>query len=128
MPGGGAEQRPEDWWRALVAATRRLLARHDGSAAEIAACCARERGSVPVDEAGALRRGAPHRVAVRRAARMRGMSLPRIRHGVQVLGDHIDRVDTTQTLTDLRRFDARAILVGADRDFARFPGLHRREP
>ena len=47
---------------------------------------------------------------------------------VQVLGDHIDRVDTTQTLTDLRRFDARAILVGADRDFARFPGLHRREP
>jgi hypothetical protein len=26
-----------------------------------------------------------------------------------VLGDHIDRVDTTQTLTDLRRFDARAM-------------------
>jgi xylulokinase len=22
LPGGGAEQRPDDWWRALVAATR----------------------------------------------------------------------------------------------------------
>ena len=30
LPGGGAEQRPEDWWRALVAAARRLLASHPG--------------------------------------------------------------------------------------------------
>jgi sugar (pentulose or hexulose) kinase len=37
LPGGGAEQRPEDWWRALVAATRRLLARHPGPAIDIAA-------------------------------------------------------------------------------------------
>ncbi len=27
LPGGGAEQRPEDWWSAIVSATRRLFAR-----------------------------------------------------------------------------------------------------
>ena len=27
LPGGGAEQDPEDWWRAFVAGTRQLLAR-----------------------------------------------------------------------------------------------------
>ena len=50
---GGAEQAPEDWWRALVAATRRLLARHSGSAADVAAVCcsSQSEGTVPVDRA-----------------------------------------------------------------------------
>ncbi len=55
LPGGGAEQDPEDWWRALVAATRRLLARHAGSRDEIVAvCCSTQgEGTVPVGEDGA---------------------------------------------------------------------------
>ena len=98
LPGGGAEQRPEDWWRALVAATRRLLARHDGSAAEIAAvCCSTQsEGTVPVDEAGAPltdcilwmdMRGAPHlRRQFGGPLSMQGMSLPRIRRWVRLTG------------------------------------------
>ena len=54
LPGGGAEQAPDDWWRALVAATRRLLARHAGPASDIAAvCCSTQgEGAVPVDREG----------------------------------------------------------------------------
>jgi xylulokinase len=54
LPGGGAEQRPDDWWRALVTATRRLLARPEGPAADVAAvCCSTQgEGTVPVDQAG----------------------------------------------------------------------------
>ena len=37
-PGGGAEQDPDDWWRALVATTRRLLER-TAAADRIAAVC-----------------------------------------------------------------------------------------
>jgi len=98
LPGGGAEQRPDDWWRALVAATRRLLASHPGPAADIAAvCCSTQgEGTVPVDHDGnALMgcilwmdmRGAP---CLRRQfgglANMQGISLPRIRRWIRLTG------------------------------------------
>ena len=37
LPGGGAEQDPADWWRAVVTATRRLTARGLVPARDIAA-------------------------------------------------------------------------------------------
>src|SRR5258705_191811 len=53
-PGGGAEQDPEDWWRAICAASRRLLERHPEQARRIAAvgCTAQWSGTVPVDGDG----------------------------------------------------------------------------
>ncbi|HTX70050.1 MAG TPA: FGGY-family carbohydrate kinase [Thermoleophilia bacterium] len=98
LPGGGAEQRPDDWWRAVVAATRRVLAGHDGPGADIAAvCCSTQgEGTVPVDESGAPlancilwmdMRGAPN---LRRQfggfPAMQGISLLRVRRWVKLTG------------------------------------------
>lgn len=53
-PDGGAEQDPEDWWRAIVTATRRLLARHPAPTEGIAAVSitAHWFGTVPVGPDG----------------------------------------------------------------------------
>ncbi|HWA77375.1 MAG TPA: FGGY-family carbohydrate kinase [Polyangiaceae bacterium] len=53
-PGGGAEQRPDDWWRALRAATERLLARDLAPRAAIAAIGVTSQwsGTVALDSAG----------------------------------------------------------------------------
>lgn len=52
LPGGGAEQDPDAWWRAIVTATRRLLARIP--AEDVAAICMSSQwgGLVPVDAGG----------------------------------------------------------------------------
>ncbi len=71
LPDGGAEQDPDEWWRAIVAATRRLIEKDRVSVEEIAAICctAQWSGTVAVDRSGrplmnALiwmdARGAPH--------------------------------------------------------------------
>lgn len=54
LDGGGAEQDPEDWWRAVVAATRRVLAEAGADPAGVAgvACSAQWSGTVPVDRDG----------------------------------------------------------------------------
>lgn len=54
LPDGGAEQDPEDWWRALSTATDRLLARELVPRTEIAALAvtAQWAGTVPIDAAG----------------------------------------------------------------------------
>lgn len=39
LPGGGAEQDPEEWWRAFTGAARRLLKRHHVSRARVDAVC-----------------------------------------------------------------------------------------
>src|SRR3954453_3718650 len=54
LPGGGAEQDPQAWWRAIVAATRRLLARSLVPVEDIVAICMSSQwgGLVPVDEHG----------------------------------------------------------------------------
>ena len=54
LPGGGAEQDPDDWWRALVTATRRLTGRGLVPLDDIAAICVSTQwgGLVPVDSKG----------------------------------------------------------------------------
>lgn len=54
LPGGGAEQDPDEWWRAIAVATRRLLDRNLAPAEDIAAICMSSQwgGLVPVDAAG----------------------------------------------------------------------------
>lgn len=71
LPGGGAEQDPDDWWRAIVAATRRLLDRQVVPRDAVVAACMSGQwgGTVAVDAAGRAvhpaviwmdSRGAPH--------------------------------------------------------------------
>ncbi|MGH9209405.1 MAG: xylulokinase [Acidimicrobiales bacterium] len=72
LSGGGAEQDPDQWWQAIVAATRRLLAQPDApsSRAVVAACMSGQwGGTVAVDSGGRPvhpaviwmdSRGAPH--------------------------------------------------------------------
>lgn len=54
FPNGGAEQDPDDWWRAITEAARRLLARQPAERDKIAAVCctAQWSGTVAVDEGG----------------------------------------------------------------------------
>jgi xylulokinase len=55
LADGGAEQDPEEWWRAVVTATQRLLARGLVDPDQIIAICCTSQwsGTVPVDAAGA---------------------------------------------------------------------------
>ena len=52
--GGGAEQDPDDWWRAIVAATRRITDRNLVPAEQILAVAVTSQwaGTVPVDQDG----------------------------------------------------------------------------
>jgi xylulokinase len=54
LAGGGAEQDPEDWWRALVRGTRRVLSVAGVDAGRVVAigCSAQWSGTVPVDRDG----------------------------------------------------------------------------
>ncbi len=50
-PDGGAEQRPDEWWSAVVVAARRLLARGLAPVADVVAVCCTSQwsGTVAVD-------------------------------------------------------------------------------
>jgi len=54
FPGGGAEQDPDDWWRAITTAAKRLLSRSLVPADSIVAisCTTQWLGTVPVDRDG----------------------------------------------------------------------------
>ena len=54
LPGGGAEQDPEDWWQAICRASRRLLARPEAQNIPIVGVCATTQwsGTVAVDRGG----------------------------------------------------------------------------
>src|SRR5262245_13507239 len=54
LPGGGAEQDPADWWRAIVAAARRLLDAHPAERDHVLAVAITGQwaGTVAVDAAG----------------------------------------------------------------------------
>ncbi len=54
LPHGGAEQDPQDWWRAIQIATQRLLARKLVPVEQIEALCCTTQwsGTVAVDQAG----------------------------------------------------------------------------
>ncbi len=78
-PGGGAEQRPADWWSAITTASRRLLAGRDADVRAVA-ITGQWAGTVALDEAGEPlgdaviwldTRGAEHARTVGRRARAR---------------------------------------------------------
>lgn len=54
LPGGGAEQRPTDWWEAIVRATRRMLEQSDVPKERIrgVCCTAQWSGTVPIGQDG----------------------------------------------------------------------------
>jgi xylulokinase len=54
LPGGGAEQDPDDWWQAITGCVQRLLASHPGAKDNVEAICFSSQwgGTVPVDEHG----------------------------------------------------------------------------
>lgn len=54
LPNGGAEQKPDDWWNAIVRAAKRVLAQNNALVRNIAAiaCTTQWSGTVPVDRAG----------------------------------------------------------------------------
>jgi len=60
LPGGGAEQRPDDWWASIKSCTQRLLGRNLVPVEQIAAVCctAQWSGTVPVDKDGVPLRNA----------------------------------------------------------------------
>lgn len=60
LPGGGAEQNPDEWWQALAATTRGALSSAGVAPREVRgmAFCAQMQGFVPVDRAGHALRNA----------------------------------------------------------------------
>ena len=54
LAGGGAEQDPDDWWHAILAASRCLRERHPHEYAQVTAICMSSQwgGLVPVDADG----------------------------------------------------------------------------
>lgn len=60
LPGGGAEQRPDDWWNAFTKSARQILDAHDAERSRVVAVCfsTQGEGTVAVDAEGcALRNG-----------------------------------------------------------------------
>ena len=98
LPGGGAEQRPDDWWEGLVAAAGRLLRSRPAAAREVVAVCcsAQGEGTVPVDAQGRPlmnailwmdMRGAPALARqFRGVVNYSGLSVPRIRRWIRLTG------------------------------------------
>ena len=54
LPGGGAEQDPQDWWNAFLSTAKKLIARQVVPLEDIVAVCssAQGEGTVPVDKDG----------------------------------------------------------------------------
>lgn len=98
LPGGGAEQDPDDWWAAIVRATRRLLARNLASVESITAlaCTAQWGGTVAVDRRSrhlmnaviwADARGAPYVQAVTGGPlRIMGYGVDKLWHWLRTTG------------------------------------------
>lgn len=89
LENGGAEQEPEEWWRAMCRSTRRLLER-TGAAKEIAGIsfCSQVQTVVMVDEAGRALRRAMSCMDTRAAKQFaRGMAT-----GIKVEGMNLAKV------------------------------------
>lgn len=84
LPGGGAEQVPEDWWKAFVATARQVLARRRPDAPPVVAvCCSCQgEGTIPVGTDGEPLRNALLWMDMRGAAALRR----RVRGLVNVAG------------------------------------------
>ncbi|HEV2636965.1 MAG TPA: FGGY-family carbohydrate kinase [Actinocrinis sp.] len=106
LPGGGAEQDPDDWWTAVAAATARLLARLDLPAERIAALCfsAQWGGTVPVDADGVATHPAVIWMDSRGAAHSRriaggGITVPGTGYNARKLRRWLSRTGGAPTLT-----------------------------
>lgn len=98
LPDGGAEQDPDCWWRAIVNATRRLLARGYVPAGQIiaVACTGQWSGTVALSKDGKHlmnaiiwmdSRGAPHvHRTVRGAINLSGYSVSKLYQWVRLTG------------------------------------------
>ena len=98
LPGGGAEQHPDDWWNGLVAAAGRLLRSRPAAAGEVAAvCCSTQgEGTVAVDREGRplmdcilwmdMRGAEPLRRRFRGAVNYSGFSVARIQRWIRLTG------------------------------------------
>jgi xylulokinase len=98
FPGGGAEQRPEDWWSAVTKAAQRLLAKETVPADAVIGvnCTAQWSGTVPVDAAGRNlmncviwmdSRGAEHVKRVHAGPlRFQGYNLPKLLRWIRLSG------------------------------------------
>jgi xylulokinase len=98
LPGGGAEQDPAEWWQAISAACRRLVAEHPAPAARIAAISvtAQWSGTVAVSAAGDPignaviwmdSRGAPYiEELIRGPVRVEGYDPRKLRSWVKLTG------------------------------------------
>ena len=98
LPGGGAEQHPDDWWDGLMAAAGRLLCSRPAAAREVAAvCCSTQgEGTVAVDRQGRplmdcilwmdMRGAEPLHRRFRGAVNYSGFSLARIQRWIRLTG------------------------------------------
>jgi xylulokinase len=106
LPGGGAEQDPDDWWRAIVTATRRLTARGLVPAQDIAAICVSTQwgGLVPVDSKGQHLRNAliwmdSRGVGYARALTGGGVSVPGVGYNAFALQQWLRKTGGAPTRT-----------------------------
>jgi xylulokinase len=106
LPGGGAEQDPADWWRAVVTATRRLTGRGLVPVADIAAICVSTQwsGLVAVDRTGQHLRNALIWMDSRgedyaRALTGGGLSVPGVGYNVRGLQEWLRKTGGAPTRT-----------------------------
>ena len=106
LDGGGAEQDPDDWWRAIVGATRRLTARGLVPAECIAAICVSTQwgGLVPTDSKGQHLRNALIWMDSRgadyaRALTGRGLSVPGVGYNARGLAEWLRKTGGAPTRT-----------------------------
>ena len=90
LPGGGAEQEPQEWWDAMCATTRRALAEAGVAPEQIEGIsfCSQMQGLVMVDQAGMpLRRAFSYMDQRAEAELKKGMA-----YGLQVAGGNVFRL------------------------------------
>jgi xylulokinase len=98
LPGGGVEQDPADWWKAVCAGTRKLLADSGLSGADVRglAFCCQMQGLVLVDAQGQpvrpamsymdQRAGAQKRAGIERGIRVAGMNARKLLPALLITG------------------------------------------
>lgn len=97
LENGGAEQEPDDWWRAMCISTRRVLEENNIPAEEIqgVSFCSQMQGLVLVDRTGSPVRRAMSYIDQRASAELKkGIS-----HGLQIAGANIFKLIRSLAVT-----------------------------
>lgn len=90
LPGGGAEQEPEEWWQAMCHTTRELFTKTDVKPEQVAGLsfCSQMQGLVLVD-----RDGKPVRCAMSYMDQRAGAELKKgLAHGPQIAGANVGKL------------------------------------